>query len=210
MNTEKIAEIFPPPTVEDWAASITQAWRESVSGIIEVGRQLKAAREALGDQRGAWGRLIGDNGQKSQLPFGSNTAYRLIAIAEDERLLAHGPVMPASWRTLYDLTQLDDDEFHVALSEGRIHPEMERSDVKPKRRKPEPEQEPEIDEERDFLTPAEADKAITFIAARVDSGFFHATPGILACLVSAMPRASDSDREKIVIAAEFLVKLKDC
>jgi hypothetical protein len=69
--------------VADWAQRITAAWRETVEGIIGVGKMLVAARNDLQNERGAWGRLIGDHGQKSQLPFGSHTAYRLIDIAAD-------------------------------------------------------------------------------------------------------------------------------
>jgi hypothetical protein len=37
--------------------------------------------------------------QKSQLPFVAQTTYKLIAIAEDQRILAHVRVLPSSWAT---------------------------------------------------------------------------------------------------------------
>jgi hypothetical protein len=49
----------------------------------------------------------------------------------DERITnaAHGPHLPPSWRTLYEITKLPDEVFEKKLSEGSIHPEMQRKDV---------------------------------------------------------------------------------
>ena len=46
----------------------------------------------------------------SDLPFSANTAQRLMSVASDGRLAnpAHGQLLPSSWRTLYELTKLDD------------------------------------------------------------------------------------------------------
>jgi hypothetical protein len=92
--------------VAEWAGKITAAWRETVEGVIEVGKLLIDARNALSNERGNWGRLIGDNGQQSKLPFGYRTAYRLIGIAADERILTHVSVLPPFWGTLHTLTKL--------------------------------------------------------------------------------------------------------
>jgi hypothetical protein len=35
----------------------------------------------------------------------------------------------ASWRTLYELSRLDDDQIRRAFANGTIHPEMSREDV---------------------------------------------------------------------------------
>ena len=52
-------------------------------------------------------------------------------IASGERIsnAAHGPHLPTSWRTLYELTKLPDDKFAAKLASGEIHPEMQRKDV---------------------------------------------------------------------------------
>jgi N6-adenosine-specific RNA methylase IME4 len=116
--------------VAGWAVTITAAWGDTVEGIIEVGKLLIEARNALSNERGEWGRLIGDNGQQSKLPFGYRTAYRLIEIAEDERILTHVSVLPPSWGTLHALTKLNDEQFATAIQTGAINPEMERSDAR--------------------------------------------------------------------------------
>jgi hypothetical protein len=37
--------------------------------------------------------------------------------------------LPASWRTLYELTKLDDEELRVGFQKRLIRPELERKDV---------------------------------------------------------------------------------
>ena len=55
---------------------------------------------------------------EAELPFSASTARRLMAISEDMRLSnpAHGQLLPQSWRTLYELTKLDDAAFNDALT----------------------------------------------------------------------------------------------
>ena len=66
---------------------------------------------------GAFGRMI-----ESALPFSANTAQRLMAVASDSRLSnpAHGQHLPASWRTLYEITKLSDEEFTDAIEKRVI------------------------------------------------------------------------------------------
>jgi hypothetical protein len=54
-----------------------------------------------------------------------------MAIGADQRLgrlLAHGPknLLPASWRTLFELTKLSDEQFALALEQNLICADMER------------------------------------------------------------------------------------
>jgi N6-adenosine-specific RNA methylase IME4 len=54
-----------------------------------------------------------------------------MAVASDPRIInaAHGSRLPASWRTAYELTRLDDATFEARLADGTIRPDMERRDV---------------------------------------------------------------------------------
>ena len=71
---------------------------------------------------------------ESDLPFGPSPAQRLMKVmkvSSDARLTnaAHGQHLPGSWRTIYEITKLSDDEFsprsRMCLSERRID-ELER------------------------------------------------------------------------------------
>jgi N6-adenosine-specific RNA methylase IME4 len=108
----------------EWAARITASWRESVNSIFEVGRLLQQAKKNL--EVTTWRELC------DLLPFGENTAYRLIAIASDDKLFAHMQILPPHWGTIYELTKLSDDAFEAAVEEGVINSEMQHKDISTK------------------------------------------------------------------------------
>jgi N6-adenosine-specific RNA methylase IME4 len=109
--------------VNDWAARITARWQDSVEAIIDVGRLLMQAKEDLA--HGEWFPMI------ERLPFSARTAQMLIRISEHPAISNpnHGSDLPVSWRSLYELTKLDEPEFMAALEARLIHPEMQRKDV---------------------------------------------------------------------------------
>jgi N6-adenosine-specific RNA methylase IME4 len=110
--------------IEHWIACITTSWRRSTEAIIETGRLLADAKATL--PHGAFGRMIA-----SELPFDARTAQMLMAIAADPRLQNphHGSLLPPSWRTLYELTRLDDATLDARIADGTIRPNMERRDI---------------------------------------------------------------------------------
>ncbi len=57
---------------------------------------------------------------REDLPFGERTARMLKRIVEDPRITDrnHGSGLPASWRTLYEITKLDDDQWQCGLGAG--------------------------------------------------------------------------------------------
>lgn len=107
-----------------WAAHIAACWRSSYDSILEVGQSLIAAKAGLG--HGEFGKMI-----ELSLPFGPNTAQRLMAIASDPKLSnpAHAPLLPPHWGTLYELTKIDDAKFSEAVEKKIIRPDMERAEI---------------------------------------------------------------------------------
>jgi N6-adenosine-specific RNA methylase IME4 len=120
-------------TRTQWATRIGETWQEMAQGAIEawfqLGRDLIEAKDDL--DHGEFMAMI-----ESDLPFGDRTARRLMAVARDPRLTdrTHGSILPASWRTLYELSRLDDAEFNRLLEDGIIRPDMERQEVNKARR----------------------------------------------------------------------------
>lgn len=104
---------------------IAAAWGKQVASIIETGQCLIEAKEEL--DHGAFEVMV-----QSKLPFGRNTAHRLRAIAEHNIIsnVAHGPLLPPSWRTLYELTKLPPEILLAKIKDGSIHPKLERKDVR--------------------------------------------------------------------------------
>ena len=109
---------------DQWADRICSRWQDSVGAIIDVGRLLIEAKEDL-----AHGEFLPMC--QTKLPFGEDTAGCLMRIAKNPWIADsdHGRNLPASWRTLYELTKLDESQLDVALSCGLISPEMQRKDV---------------------------------------------------------------------------------
>jgi N6-adenosine-specific RNA methylase IME4 len=114
----------PELDAEAWALRITMRWRASVEAIIEVGQLLIDAKGRL--PHGEFGTML-----ENALPFGERTAQRLMAIAGDKRLSnpTHVSRLPASWGTLYELTQLSDAEFDRGVEQQVIRPDMERREI---------------------------------------------------------------------------------
>ena len=120
-------EVMPPALMGDasaWALLINARWRESAEKIIEAGRYLIAAKDALA--HGEFGTMI-----ETKLAFTARTAQRLMAIASDKRLSnpTHASLLPPSWGTLYEITKLSDAEFDDAIERQIIRPDMERKEA---------------------------------------------------------------------------------
>lgn len=153
MNTSAaLAKIQPAPgaPASAWAARISACWQASVHAILEVGRLLSAAKDAL--PHGAFETMV-----ESDLPFSTSTAQRLMAVAGDPRLSnpAHVQLLPPSWGTLYELTKLSDEQFEAARTGGIIRPDMMRRDLDQVRQPP----------ARRTLPPSAADRLESHLAA---------------------------------------------
>jgi hypothetical protein len=116
---------------EYWAPKIHCEWRKSIDGILGVGRQLIAAKEAC--EHGEFLRLFKghENAVSEPLPFCRESAFKLISIAEHEVLsnVAHVQHLPQSWGTLYELAKLDDETLIAGIKAGEITPDMTRAEA---------------------------------------------------------------------------------
>jgi hypothetical protein len=107
-----------------WAVEISSTWQRAVESIIRTGKLLIEAKSVLG--HGNFEVMI-----KTKLPFGPRTAERLMVIAHHPILANpnHGSLLPPSWRTLYELTQILDKTLLAKIEDGTIRPDLERKDV---------------------------------------------------------------------------------
>ena len=121
------------PLAESWVLTISAAWRESVEGIVRCGARLREARDAL--PRGEWSRLFPEHESccSPPLPFSRRTAEMLVAVAEHPVLsnAHHGSRLPASWRTLYELSRIEPQSvLEAALDAGQITAETTRGQAR--------------------------------------------------------------------------------
>jgi hypothetical protein len=63
--------------------------------------------------------------------LGPRAARMLMTVAADERLQigTGGSVLPGSWRTLYELSKLDDATLSAKIADRTIRPDIERAEV---------------------------------------------------------------------------------
>ena len=99
--------------------------RNSVQTIIEAGRTLVKAKEALA--HGEFTDML-----EHDLLVGPRTAQKLMAVGQDERLTNTNiwTHLPPTWTTLYELTRLDDKTLEMAAKDGTINPDMLGKDAK--------------------------------------------------------------------------------
>jgi len=111
----------PISRVEFWANQILAEWRRSVEAIIETGRLIERALAELeyGQKAELWERL----------PFSQQTGSCLCRIAKDARIYHYSSKLPPAWRTIYELTKLDDETWGLALENGTINPNMGQHDA---------------------------------------------------------------------------------
>jgi hypothetical protein len=134
MPKPKAALVVVSPSTDlaqQWATRITRLCGEGMAKWIQVGAELIAAKKPL--DHGGWGRMFKGHPQQvaAPLPLSRATAFRLMSIAQHGVLsnVAHAQQLPPSWTTLGELASLDESLVSRALADGRIHPEMKRTEA---------------------------------------------------------------------------------
>jgi N6-adenosine-specific RNA methylase IME4 len=129
-ETKSLADPIDPEVLAV-ADRINALWHKGIGAVIETGQELIAVRARWDNHPGWWSRLLGREQWEGQglLNFAKSHAYRLIAIAEDTRLVPHVGQLPSDTYTLYQLTRLSDERFAEMLDAGMIHPAMKRNDA---------------------------------------------------------------------------------
>lgn len=109
---------------DHYVKAINNEWRNALDSIIEVGRILRTAADALG-KREFHDMLTSD------LPFSLRTAEKLMVVAADKRITnqKYAEVLPPHWTTLHEITYLDDDAFKQGIDTGVITSDSERSQI---------------------------------------------------------------------------------
>ena len=109
-------------TWNDFAGLINTTWRKGVTAFIDTGRYLLEAKAEL--DRNAFASLV-----TWHLDFDASVGRKLMAIANNSVICAHGHKLPPSWTTIYELTKLDDEVLEAGFAAGVINPGIKRRDV---------------------------------------------------------------------------------
>jgi Protein of unknown function (DUF3102) len=110
--------------IEMWASRINAAWHKYVESIIETGKLLIEAKNALA--HGQWGTMVSE-----KLHFNVQKVERLMAIARHPILSnpSHVTHLPPNYSTLSALTRLQHDFLQAQLDAGKINEDTERKTV---------------------------------------------------------------------------------
>ena len=113
-----------PVSATEYATRIRSRLADSVENFIDIGRTLIEAKQKL--SHGEFTHMV-----EADLPFGPRTAQRFMKIAAHPVLsdATRGSLLPASWRTLYELSRLDDEELQEGFSKRLIGPGLGRKDL---------------------------------------------------------------------------------
>ena len=118
------AQVYEPnaATPADWAKRINTSWRNTLEAVLQTGEWLLEAKGTL--PHGEFIPMI-----EKKLPFKRQTAFRLMRIAEHSILsnVTHVQHLPPAWGTVYELTKAPDEAIKGWLTDGTIHPELERA-----------------------------------------------------------------------------------
>ncbi len=103
--------------------TIASSLSHAVLAIIDVGKLLLGAKAAL--SHGGFEAMV----DSDKVPFGVRTAQRLMAIAEHSILsnTTHASLLPPAWMTVYELTRAPAQALTLWLTDGTIHPGLERA-----------------------------------------------------------------------------------
>jgi hypothetical protein len=127
----KTPAVVSADDAQAWATRINQHAAAAVQEIVATGRDLLSAKAVL--PHGEWGRMFRGHPDPIAEPirFSLATAEQFMAIARHPLLTKseHVQSLPPSWGTLYQLTRVPGPALQKALTDGRIHPEMERQEV---------------------------------------------------------------------------------
>jgi N6-adenosine-specific RNA methylase IME4 len=117
--------LVPVRTPGEWAEVVRADLARSVEGFVAAGAHLAEAKEQM--PHGEWLPWI-----EQELPIGVREVQRLIEVARHPVIsnATHGSHLPASGRTLYELSRLEPPALEAAIAEGRVTPELERKQAR--------------------------------------------------------------------------------
>jgi hypothetical protein len=104
-------------------ATIAGEWRKSVAAIVRIGQLLNQAHEEL--SQAEFNAL--------RLPFLKRAVFAFRRIGKHPVISdpVHHGALPGCWRTLDELiTVASDSLLKAAIADGRIHPDLQRKDVR--------------------------------------------------------------------------------
>ena len=133
-STPELREALCKASVKAVRDKLTEHSRISAKTWIYIGKELigtKAAAEKDGPTvfAGLFAKSAADRSEARRYPFSLRAGYMLMAIAELCEPVVHKDSLPASWRTLYELSRIPSEKLSELIDSGAVHPMMTRADA---------------------------------------------------------------------------------
>ena len=124
MNIKEM-EVSEVDNITKYKTLIVKNWNKSRDAIIKVGQLLNEAHEKLSNNK-SWTKVV-----EEELPFSKRTADRLRAIANCEWITSgdYNDSLPVSWGTLYEISQMNKDQFEHGINNKKIDADSTRQGI---------------------------------------------------------------------------------
>ena len=110
--------------VVDYRDRITTSWNRTVEGLFDTSKLIVDAEESLDTSE--WEEL------KNSLPFGDSVRSMMMSIGKSNRFNKQSirKRLPPNYNILYEYSQLDDDQWEMAVSDGIVDTDVSTAAVR--------------------------------------------------------------------------------
>ena len=115
-----------PDTVEEWQNFISESRGNEVGSVIETGKRLILAKDKT--DHGKWLKIF----EGKNRPCSEDMAQYRMAIARHSVLAntVYIRYLPQAVSTLYELSQISEQDLLELIRDGKVYPELKRSEAK--------------------------------------------------------------------------------
>jgi hypothetical protein len=108
--------------IEEYRRRIRSSWKKTVEDFLELGAVCRDAADHLSKSEVETLLL-------SDMPINESTFWKFVTIGRDERLPGIAGSLPPKFTTIYEVSQLTDEQFEQAVASQKIHPKVRREDI---------------------------------------------------------------------------------
>jgi len=107
--------------VQSFVQRISDSWRESVEKILQTSHVLVESEQQLSDTEFL--------DMVDQLPISQSTISKLLMIGKNSHLPNKVQYLPPHWTTIYEISQMDEQQIDKGIVEGFINPSSTKKEI---------------------------------------------------------------------------------
>jgi hypothetical protein len=109
------------PKIEEYRRRIQSSYKKTVEDFLELGAVCRDAADHL--SKSEVETLL-----QSDMPINESTFWKFVTIGRDQRLPSIAGSLPSN-TTIYEVSQLTEEQFEQAVASQKIHPKVRREDI---------------------------------------------------------------------------------